>query len=131
MLGPARRTETRVASESESDVGQLLSDDLEGISHWFTLVDTCIFSGPVEGTLIIISYGYIRPLILEHTGPSAAPPLFLPYSSCFKVAPYANMGINEAFVVFVGFGLALTFIVSCSNIHAAMHSESKLSLPSS
>ncbi|THU82212.1 hypothetical protein K435DRAFT_808472 [Dendrothele bispora CBS 962.96] len=51
---PARRTETRVASESESDVDQLLSDDLEGISHW-----------------------RIRSLVLGHTGPSAAPPLLL------------------------------------------------------
>ncbi|THV03702.1 hypothetical protein K435DRAFT_774824 [Dendrothele bispora CBS 962.96] len=99
-----------------------------------------IFSGPVEGILMIISIYMITGIF----GPSFwdTPALQLLHLSSYApaiasrfpiVAPYVNMGINEAFMVFAGFGLAFNIIVSCSNVSTATRtkstSKSKLSLP--
>ncbi|OCH95703.1 Choline/ethanolaminephosphotransferase [Obba rivulosa] len=84
-----------------------------------------VFSGPVEGILIIVSIYLITAIF----GPRFWDQNFITlsglnrYPFIAKNVPY--LGLNEAFMVFAGFGLAFNIITSYINVYKSRVSNKK------
>ncbi|KDQ62969.1 hypothetical protein JAAARDRAFT_361800 [Jaapia argillacea MUCL 33604] len=76
-----------------------------------------VFSGPVEGILMIVAIYLISGIY----GPTVWDTGFLSFTRLDRIPAIANavpeMGLNDAFMVFGGFGLAFNIITSYMNVY--------------